>query len=183
MRSVTAVAGLAVLAACATPPVPAPVVDDSAVFTADGRMSVVVARDSAPQASSGKFNWVEHASTSQIVFFSPLGDTVAQIEVSPARSVLRTPQWSEEAQDPETLLERNLGFALPVLGLRDWLRGRARDGAVRAPEPFVEDGWQVSFPQMQAQGGLPRIVRLQRALPEPVDVRIVIDHWNGEGAR
>lgn len=176
----------ACLVACATPQ-GGRTLHPQALFAADGRLSVVVtaaAADTPPRTTSGRFTWTERAERSEIALYSPLGETIAEIETGPVRSVMRTAGSVEEAPTPEALAARALGVDLPVSGLRAWLRGRTRDGAVRAPAAFDEDGWHVSYPQMQDDGVLPRIVKLERMLPERIEVRLVVDHWDGpEAAR
>lgn len=167
------------LAACATAEPPRLLPSD-AVFSAEGRMSVVSTEgDQLPHSTTGRFSWIERPGGSEIALYSPFGETLARIDVGRERSVLRTPQAIESAPTPEALLQRYLGLTLPVSGLRDWMRGRSRSGARRAPDGFEEDGWRISYPQMQDDGALPRIVRLERALPSAVEVRIVVDRWDG----
>lgn len=167
------------LAACATPRgEQAPAAAD-ALFAVEGRMSVVTIEDDArPRSTTGRFTWVEYAGRSEIALYSPFGETLARIEVAPWRSVMRTPQAIEQAATPEALVDRVLGFTLPVSGLRDWMRGRSRRGVVLAPQTFDEDGWRISFPRMQDDQALPRIVRLERGQPSAVEVRLVIDRWD-----
>lgn len=170
---------LLVLAACASAPSVPRANTDGAVFTADGRLSVVVAQmEGPPKSTTGSFSWVERTGRSEIALYSPLGDTVAQIEVHDGYATLRTPDGKlEYAPTPEALMGRVLGVALPVAGLRDWLRGRTRAGVMQAPAAFDEDGWHVSYPKMSDDGRSPKTVRLERSAPDAVEVRIVIDAW------
>ncbi len=176
-RAVLALACVALGAACTTAPI-VPTDVRGALYSAEGRMSVVVAEgDGIPKSSNGRFSWVERAGHSEIALYSPFGETVAQIDVREYGATMRTPSGVEYAPTPEALMQRVVGVALPVAGLRDWMRGRMRAGAARAPQAFDEDGWHVSYPKMADDGISPRVVRLERSTPNAVDVRIVIERW------
>ncbi len=178
-RAAIVVGGL-LLAACATESLPPRALAPDALFIVEGRMSVVVAQgvDGMAKSTSGRFSWTERRGQSEIALYSPLGETIAQIEVRDGLAVLRSADGSlEYAPTPEALMARVVGVALPVAGLRDWMRGRTRAGAARAPDAFDEDGWHVSYPRMSDDGRSPKVVRLERAQPSAVDVRIVIDEW------
>ena len=170
-------AALLLLGACAT----RPVLDESPlVFAAEGRLSLVARYNNAePKQVSGRFVWTETERRTQVDLLGPLGETVVRLKVGAQVSELRSNQGVETAADPEQLADKYFGAPLPVSGLRYWLRGQDKSGQRRAPQAFEEDGWRMEYTQMQADGsGLPRIIRLQRALPDgAVEVRLVIDQW------
>lgn len=178
-RRAALVFALGALTACASLPTAPHTTASDAVFSADGRLSVVVTQlDGPPKSTTGSFSWVERDGHSEIALYSPLGDTVAQVEVHDGYATLRTPDGKlEYAPTPEALMGRVLGVALPVAGLRDWMRGRTRAGVAQAPTAFDEDGWHVSYPRMSDDGRMPKTVRLERGAPDAVEVRIVIDTW------
>ena len=125
---------------------------------------------------TGKFLWTERERSTEVSLSSPLGDTLARVQMEPGRVELRTPGDTELGSSPEVLLERRLGVALPVSGLRYWLEGRNAEGQSIAPQGAVEDGWTITYPQMD--GDRPRLLRLDRSDPRVVQVRIVIDRWS-----
>ena len=83
------------------------------------------------------------------------------------------------AATPEALLERELGWHLPVAPLRDWLRGRPMrseielerdaDGQVTG---FVEDGWTISYGDFR--DGKPTRITARKP---PYQVRLAIKSW------
>jgi outer membrane biogenesis lipoprotein LolB len=161
------------------------------VFEAGGRIAVHAygadaadAGESSAQGQhvSGKFRWVESeltsgASRSHVSLFSPLGETMATLTTIDQFAELRTPDRIEYGSSPEELLARTLDVVVPVRGLRWWLRGRDEQGAMHAPASFDEQGWHITFVQMQ--GDRPRVVRLERSKPQRLDLRLVIDEWEG----
>ena len=109
------------LAACATPAPAGRGLPAQALFAADGRLSVAVTAveaDTPPRTTSGRFTWIERAERSDIALYTPLGETIAEIEAAPGRSVMRTARSVEEAPTPEALAARALGVDLPLSGLR-----------------------------------------------------------------
>lgn len=102
---------------------------------------------------------------------------MATVTVIDEFAELRTPDRSEYGRSAEELLSRVLDLAVPVTGLRWWMRGRNEQGVALAPQEFDEQGWHVSYPQMQ--GDRPRILRLERSTPQRIDLRMVIDDWDG----
>lgn len=187
-KAAIAAFGLAILAGCATPPNSSPsgdatadavqaVVDRNADFLIDGRMSVVAHPHNAPlQAVNGRFSWSDQHGIASIGLFSPIGDTLAELTVAPAEARLRTAEFVDSAAAPETLVERHLGLTLPVSGLRDWMRGFDRAGQWHVPGAFGDAGWWISYPDLTEQGR-PRVIKLERQYPHPIEVRLVIDQW------
>jgi outer membrane lipoprotein LolB len=182
MRSI-AVLGVAlgVLAGCATPSrFEGELANAPILFQAEGRLSITAPDDLEPARStnlSGKFAWIERERSSEISFSSPFGDTLARLQIEPGRVELRTPGSTQLGSSPDDLLASQTGMNLPIGGLRWWMRGLDKSGQVQAPESFSEDGWQISYPQMD--GDKPRLVRLERSVPQVVQVRIVVDRWGG----
>ncbi len=171
---------LLLLAACAAP---ARFESDAALqplrYEAEGRLSVVAPDDYEPSRAvnlTGKFLWVERERSTEVSLSSPLGDTLARVQMEPGRVELRVPGETELGPTPEVLFERRIGVALPVSGLRHWLEGRNAAGQSIAPQGAIEDGWTITYPQMD--GDRPRLVRLDRSDPRVVQVRIVIDRWS-----
>jgi outer membrane lipoprotein LolB len=165
------------LSACATPAV----LDSTPLlFGAEGRLSLAARWDSAETKQiSGRFVWAETERHTQVDLLGPLGETLVRLKVGSQVSELQSKQGIETAAEPEQLVEKYFGAPLPVTGLRHWLRGQDKSGQHRAPQSFEEDGWRLEYMQMfPGRNELPRIVRLQRALPEgTIEIRLVIDEW------
>jgi outer membrane biogenesis lipoprotein LolB len=134
------------------------------------------------QHVSGQFRWTESvlasgSPRSHVALYTPLGDTLATVTVIDEFAELRTPDRSEYGRSAEELILRTLDLAVPVTGLRWWMRGRDEHGKQLAPQEFDEQGWHISYPQME--GARPRMLRLQREKPQRIDLRMVIDDWDG----
>lgn len=158
-----------------------------------GRISVQYAQNDQPQSLHGSFNWSQSPGHTGLELLSPLGQTVATIDVRPGVATLvqsgRAPQV---APDVDQLAARALGWPLPVAGMRQWLQGRGTDSTGK---PFqavpgddnasfvTADGWRVAYPTWQAaDDGILRARRidLTRNTEQAgqVAIRIVVDSWN-----
>jgi outer membrane lipoprotein LolB len=175
----------ALLAGCATTPASsnrvAPYSEDIAL---SGRISVNYQRDGKSESLSGKFNWQQSARRTSVSLASPLGQTIAQIEVEPGVArLMQAGQAPREAADIDALSAQALGWPLPVSGLRDWLQGHAVNadgGRFRAsPEHnsvSTRDGWRVHFVSWQDDAALlPQPKRIDAERAGEVAIRIVID--------
>ena len=85
------------------------------------------------------------------------------------------------ADSPEQLLERELGWHLPVAPLRDWLQGRPMDADTAIEHDaegrvtgFEEQGWTITFRDFR--DGRP--TRISARKP-PYQVRLAIKSWVG----
>jgi outer membrane lipoprotein LolB len=156
-----------------------------------GRLSVRYQQNGQEQAVHGNFNWTQAGERTKLALFSPLGQTLATIEVTPQRSTLiqagRPPRI---AADADALAAEALGWPLPLSGLHDWLQGFARGAngmrIVATPlqdEITTGDGWHLRFVSWQDNGNAsapyPRRIDLARSTAQAGDValRIVIDQW------
>jgi len=131
---------LALLAACATPPVPAP----DALW---GRLSVVIesfGTQPARQAGAG-FELSGNARQGELSLSTPVGSLLARARWAPGRVELQSAEGSREFASLEELSEAVLGERLPLQALADWLRGRPWDGAAHATHSsgFEQLGWVV----------------------------------------
>ncbi len=157
-----------------------------------GRLSVRYLQDGKPQSVQGKFLWVQAGPRIDIRLASPLGQTLARIDIAPGIARLeQAARPPAEAANGSALPEAVLGWPLPVEGLRHWLQGYVRDaqGALR-PVPVGDDderqgdGWRVRYVSWQDMDG--------RACPKRIDfaradagkgeiaLRLVIDECRPE---
>ena len=167
LARLSAVAGLALLTACATVPPPnADVMADVLV----GRLSVRV-DGAAPRAVSAGFELTGDARRGSLVLSGPLGATAARADWAPGEAVLRSGGSETRHADLDSLGQAALGEALPMAALFSWLRGRAWAGAPSKPRPdgqpgFVQLGWQVDLARW-ADGALDAV----RLAPPAITVR------------
>ncbi len=150
-----------VLAGCATPAAiaPAPASDTpAAVHGWYGRFSatsVVPGNATREERFSGRFLLRRSSGESVIEISSVLGQTIAIARSGPNGARLETADGKVfTAASADELLERVLGWRIPVALLPDWLEGRFGADA---------GGWQVQVEELIDQ--LPR--RLALRWPEP----------------
>jgi outer membrane lipoprotein LolB len=171
---------VAVLAGCATAPVTAP--DRS--YT--GRFSAVATQADRRETVSGRFSVEVRGVRQTIDLSTPLGTTVARIEVGPDGARASGPAMQEvSGPDADALAEQLLGWRLPVRGLSDWIEGRPvpgrparvdRDGA--RPALIEQDGWSVRYVERFGNSDRPRLIVLERPaspLAPAVVLRLVVD--------
>jgi outer membrane lipoprotein LolB len=164
----------------------------SAYFLLTGRAAVKGGKESF----SGGVQWRHAERGDEILLLSPLGQTLAQIELNPDGASLTTSEHqSYYAADVESLTEQVLGWHLPLMGLQYWVQGMNSpstaaemdldgDGRVVA---IRQDGWNIDyatyFPASAVQvaqiyAPRPRLLLLKRG---DLQIKLVIDTWSSGG--
>lgn len=147
------------------------------------------------QAVHGSFTWAQSPERTVVTLLSPLGQTIAAIDITPNLSTLtQARQAPRTATDADALAAGALGWPLPVSGLRDWLQGFATDADdkhfVAAPyggatDVTTRDGWHIHYSNWQddAAQNHPKRIDLSRNTVQAGDVtiRLVIDTWQPRG--
>jgi outer membrane lipoprotein LolB len=154
-----------------------------------GRIGVNYSRDGKKESLSGTFTWQQHQANTDVSLISPLGQTVAVINVRPDSATLtESGKPPQSAPDIDQLTQKTLGWTLPVSGLRDWLQGYAtdRDGKRFVASPssdnvITRDGWKLEYVSWQEENAAvpqPKRIDVTRiALGQAVDdmqIRIVL---------
>jgi outer membrane lipoprotein LolB len=154
-----------------------------------GRLSVRYQGPTREEALHGNFNWTQTPERVSIALASPLGQTLALIEVTPSGALLtQAGHPPRAAPDADALTTATLGWPLPVAGLRDWLQGFAIGASGRRfiatpsnTTVTTRDGWHIVYAAWQDGDGMPQPKRIDLArLTEQageVSIRIVIDTW------
>jgi outer membrane lipoprotein LolB len=168
------------VAGCATTPEATP----DRVYA--GRFSALATQGDKRESVSGRFSVEVRGDRQRIDLATPLGTTVARVEVGPEGASASGPGMQEvRGPDADALAEQLLGWRLPVSGLPDWIEGRPvptrparveRDGS-RAVL-IEQDGWTVQIAETFAASGRPRLIVLERAASPPapgVVLRLVVD--------
>ena len=124
----------------------------------NGRLSVRYQRNGREEALHGSFTWAQTARQATVTILSPLGQTLATIEVTPDHSSLtQAGRPPRVAADVDALAADALGWPLPVAGLRDWLQGFAIDGSghrvIATPSTTTTvataEGWRIHYASWQ----------------------------------
>ncbi|HQW57607.1 MAG TPA: lipoprotein insertase outer membrane protein LolB [Gammaproteobacteria bacterium] len=98
------------------------------------------------QGGNASIVWEQHPQSYQIRLYGPLGSNTVQIKGDSNRvSLTRTDAKIITASTPEALVQQELGWIIPVSGLRYWLRGLPAPGL--APKAMLLDNsdrlWQI----------------------------------------
>ncbi len=153
-----------------------------ASWEARGRLAVNV----ADEAWHGTFAWRHAPQRQQVDLAGPLGQGSARLVEDAAGAKLDLGDGRVvNGSDTERLLQRELGWTLPLHGLRHWIGGRADPGRAATPSHdaqgrlvgLEQDGWRIAFDRYREVAGdavLPHRVVLER---DDLGVRLVIDDW------
>ncbi len=172
---------LALLAGCASnPPAARPAQADLAAFTLDGRIAVKY----DGQRSSGSFHWLHDAASDDITMLAPLGLTIAHIQRDAHGASLEASGKHYAAPDSAELMQRALGWALPLDGLPYWVMALPAPGIPASMERndsgqvslLRQDGWEIRYTAYTATtaNSLPLRLTLQR---DNLEIRLLIDEW------
>lgn len=173
---------LVVLAGCATPQLIGG--GQQGQFERAGRFAVSAESIHEPmEAAQGGFAWQDSGRILRVDLATPMGSTLARVEVEPGHARLKPADGDEiHAETADALLERVLGTPVPVAQLRYWLRGQLGPGQAEdverdeqgRPLRFRQQGWSVVLSRYDAQG--PQLLRLERQeAGRMLNVRLVVD--------
>jgi outer membrane lipoprotein LolB len=178
-----AVAMLSLLAACATVVAPP---DRSFA----GRFAATATRGEQRESVSGRFNLEVRGHRQTLDLATPLGTTLARIDVEPGQARATGAQMQElRGPDADDLTEQLLGWRLPVGGLADWLEGRPAPGRVARIERdagrvvlIEQDGWTIRLSEASDPGARPRRLLFERPAgpgTPAVSLRLILDEPAG----
>jgi len=165
----------ALLGACASIPAPVPRTGEFAVV---GRVAVRYGEE----AASGRVAWRHSDADDDLVISTPLGQGISEItRREGVYTLVAADRQRFSASDPERLAEQALGYALPLDGLPDWLRGRAQPGVPAESRydgqrlaELRQQGWTIEYLAYEDDGRLPKRLRLTRGA---LDIRLAIEEW------
>ena len=178
MRSPYAAAATLLLAACATPAFLVPAA--SVEFELSGRIAVQYRDD----AGTGNIDWRHGARSDEMLLTTPFGQGIARLARADDEITLTTQDGREfRAADAELLTEQVLGFRVPLLGLADWVRGKAASAPAPAPTrqradaagrltELEQSGWRIEY--LEYKGALPS--RLKLNFPG-LELRLAVSAW------
>ena len=132
-----------------------------------------------------KVHWRQQQQQFSIDLHDPLGRKVAVITGKQAHVELNTSKGeSYSAKDSETLMRELFGYALPVNGLRYWMRGIPDPRQVYTSmelddqghlKQLQQGGWVVDYERYhEGKPALPAFIKISS---QSLHAKIVIDHW------
>ncbi len=155
----------------------------------DGRIAVSDGQDSG----SGRIRWDQDGAFYLIEVRAPISNDTWRLSGDDAQAQLDgVGAQPLRDRDPQALLERELGWHLPVLAARDWVRGLAHDrlGARieydddGLPRRMTELGWTVEYRGWyEPVAGAPALPKRVFATRSPYQVRLAIAAWAEDDAR
>ena len=139
------------------------------------------------EAWSASLRWTQDHDNYQLRLIAPFGRGTYELRGGNGQVVLQTPKNKVySAPSAEALLQRNLGWQVPVSGLRYWVRGLPEPG--QRPRTVVlddhgrvsnleQDGFKVRYEQYQTVQGydLPRRITLDNS---KIRVKLLINSWS-----
>ncbi len=187
---------LALLAGCATQPAMQPGASDSRQIYSErqGELQQLtewmafgrLALKTPTQSLQAKVQWKQLADVYRIRITGPLGSGALQLAGAPGRVEIRNAKNEVAyARRPEDLLQEQVGWSVPLTGLRYWLMGRPEPGSVVKElavdsegrlERLEQAGWVIRYLRYDSVGKwqLPTKVFLEN---ERVSARFVLSQW------
>lgn len=172
--------GCALLPAAPTPAA-RPIPSDSAPFALNGRISI---HHQGERHSAG-LRWNHQLQSDEILLLTPLGQTTARVYSDNRIATLERDGKRYQADDVESLMQRELGWHLPLGSLRHWLLGMAHPATPAHTERtdsgqiavLVQDGWEVRYLKYAdtRPDSLPARLQLRH---EDMQVQLLIDEWD-----
>lgn len=157
-------------------------------------MNYTLSRNDSIESLHGKFTWKQDRNKTRIDLFSPLGQTMAVVEISPGQAVFTASgKVPVAAPNADELVFSQLGWPLPVSGMRNWLQGCATgsngqifQASPSRPKVITEEGWQihyVNWSPFQENLLVPRRIDMIHTPPanaaiSHIQIRLVIDDWS-----
>ncbi|MCY4222891.1 MAG: lipoprotein insertase outer membrane protein LolB [Thiotrichales bacterium] len=150
----------------------------------------LAARPTGGDASRVTLRWSQSPDSYLMRFMGPLGVGLFEVEGSANTVEAKFPDGRRtSATSPEALLEREIGWSVPLQGLRYWIIGLpAPDGTPSQVEfddrgrlaRLEQAGWTVVYEQYGALDGLPLPERI-RFSNASVDATVIVRRWKVEG--
>lgn len=151
----------------------------------DGRVAVSDGKD----GGSGRIRWRQDGDRYDISVSAPVSNETWRLTGDARGARLEGAKRGPlEGPDPEALLERAVGWHLPVARMRDWVRAlassggaaRVQRGADGLPALIAQSGWSIEYRRYDAATQpVPLPVRM-RASRAPHEVRLAVARWTLE---
>ncbi|MGB0212752.1 lipoprotein insertase outer membrane protein LolB [Algiphilus sp.] len=193
LRLLPAVAALALVTACA-PPAPVAVrpdadrsaqwlqhraaIADIAAFTLSGRLST-------GGIASAQLHWRQDGERFSARASGPFGSGAVALSGTPSAVRIRTGEGTIETDAPGPWMQRNLGWQLPIGGLRYWAIGLPMPGAAASYSfnadgrlaELTQGGWTIAFIDYTDVDGTALPARMRLSGDDDLDVLLRVDRW------
>lgn len=141
----------------------------------------------APQlAESAYINWQQCGDRFNIRISGPLGQTVARIDGRVESLTLyfegREPMIT---RDPESLMQQQLGWSLPIRALRYWVRAQAAPGGDAAfsgpesqPTALSQQEWRIEYLAYHQSDTVVLPAKLRLVGAQHLQATLLINEWS-----
>jgi outer membrane lipoprotein LolB len=147
-----------------------------------GQLSV----DDGSDGGTGRLHWRVREQDSRLDFRGSLGRGAWRMTIQPGSAVLEKADGSRsEARSVEELIQREVGWRIPVESLRHWVLGLRAPGHSRAMEVddqgritrLEQQGWSIDFDRYRRWEGVELPGRIEAVRGE-LRVKLVAGRWS-----
>ena len=134
--------------------------------------------------TSANLDWRQHPHYFRMLISGPFGGGRNVLEGREGRFSLSNSEGRFEAESPEALMEEQLGWALPVSAMSDWVRGLPGDhdnyqletDELGFPSHLAQDGWEIDYHDWERVEGmwLPRRLVMNY---DDIRITLVVNDW------
>ncbi|MCO7246234.1 lipoprotein insertase outer membrane protein LolB [Halomonas sp. Mc5H-6] len=138
--------------------------------------------------TSANLDWNQHPHYFRMLISGPFGGGRNVLEGREGRFSLSNSEGRFEAETPEALMEEQLGWALPVSAMPDWVRGLPGDNdnyqmesdEFGFPSHLTQDGWEIDYRDWEQFEGmwLPRRLVMNY---DDIRITLVVNEWHATG--
>lgn len=152
-------------------------------------LGTLAVRSAGGDASRVTMRWRQRRDSYLVRFMGPLGVGLFEVEGSATEVEARYPDGRRaSAASPEVLLEQEIGWSVPLQGLRYWIVGAPAPGGATSNMEVDDDGrlsrleqagWTVVYERYGRLDGLALPERI-RFSNDSVDATVVVRRWKAE---
>ena len=151
-----------------------------------GKIGVSGPVNGKTEGGSGSLTWTQNGDSYEFVVRGPVGSKSFRLSVTPDGAVLEGLDGGPlRSPDPESLVQKALGWHLPLRNLRAWVLGTRADsgpadlkfGDDGLLALLTQDGWNVTYPAWDTtrQPAVPSKVFADNP---PYKVKLSVESWS-----